>query len=64
MESVGTKRIFDRLIEKHKLPYTRFLGDGDSKSYRNVKETYPGIEMKKLECVGHFQKRVGTRLRN
>ena len=23
-----------------------------------------GIEIIKLECVGHYQKRVGTRLRN
>ena len=64
METEGAKRVFQRSIEKHKLRYTEFLGDGDSKSYLSVKETYPGIEVKKLECVGHYQKRVGTRLRN
>ena len=30
----------------------------------NVKNTYPDIEIEKLECAGHYQKRVGTRLRN
>ena len=64
MESEGAKRVFDRSVEKHGLRYVKFLGDGDSKSYANVKHTYHGIEVKKLECVGHYQKRVGTRLRN
>ena len=31
------------------------------KSYASVKDTYPGIEVRKLECIGHFQKRVGSR---
>ena len=64
MESEGAKRVFGRSIEKHNLRYVEFLGDGDSKSFLTVKETYPGVRMKKLECVGHYQKRVGTRLRN
>ena len=38
--------------------------DNDSKSYTNVKNLYVGIEMETLDCVGHNQKRVGTRLRN
>ena len=61
---LGAKRIFERSIEKHNLRYTKCLGDGDSKSFTSVKSTYPGIEVQKLECVGHIQKRVGTRLRN
>ena len=36
----------------------------DTKSYANVKDTYQGIEIKKIECAGHYQKRVGTLLRN
>ena len=64
MEVVGAKRIFERNIEKHNLRYTKYLGDGDSKSFTSVKSIYPGIEVQKLECVGHIQKRVGTRLRN
>ena len=59
----GAKRVFERLVEKHNLRYVKFLGDGDSKSYQTVKNTYPRIEVEKLECVGHYQKRVGNRLR-
>ena len=64
MEVEGAKRIFERSILKRKLRYTEFYGDGDSKSHPAVKDTYPGVIVKKLECVGHVQKRVGTRLRN
>ena len=44
----------------------RHIGDGDTKSYANVviSDPYPGIIIEKSECVGHVQKRAGTRLRN
>ena len=64
MEAEGGKRLFECSVKKHKLRYVEFLGNGDTKSYVNVKDTYPGIEIKKLKCVGHYQKRVGTLLRN
>ena len=64
METVGTKRIWERSIKINKLRYTKFYGDGDSKSYSNVCDVYPGVKVEKLECVGHVQKRVGCRLRN
>ena len=63
MECEGASRIFHRSIQKHKLKYVNFLGDGDSKSYNIVKDVYPDTQVTKLECVGHYQKRVGTRLR-
>ena len=63
MEPEGAKCIFERSIEKNKLRYTEYLGDGDSKSYSIVKNIYDNLEITKLECVGHYQKRVGTRLR-
>ncbi|GFT92844.1 uncharacterized protein TNCV_740161 [Trichonephila clavipes] len=46
--------------------YTQYLGDGDSKGFLTIKEAkvYGDTEVKKLECVGHVQKRMGTRLRN
>ncbi|GFV17383.1 uncharacterized protein TNCV_3078221 [Trichonephila clavipes] len=46
--------------------YTQYLGDGDSKGFLTIKETkvYGDTEVEKLECVGHVQKRMGTRLRN
>ena len=40
-----------------------YYGDGDSKSYDEVKYIYPGTIVQKFECIGHCQKRVGNRLR-
>ena len=62
METEGAKRIFSRSVEKYKFRYTNLYGDGDSKSHLAVIDTYPGIKVKKLQCVGHVQKRVGSRL--
>ena len=64
MESEGAKRVFDRSIPKHNLRCMELLCGGDSKSFINVKDTYPDPEIKKCGCVGHYQKRVGTELRN
>ena len=65
METEGVKRIFDRSEERHKLRYTEYYGDGDSKGFNGVENTYKdsGIKVVKKECVGHVQKRVGTALR-
>ena len=64
MEKVGAITIFGRSLERHNLYYTTFYGDGDSKAYPAVKDTYgPYKLMYKLECIGHYQKRVGNRLR-
>jgi len=65
MESVDAKTIFGRSVEKHGLYYTSFYGDGDSKAFPAVKEMYKEDkkEMVKRECIGHYQKRVGCRLR-
>ena len=63
-EPEGSKIIWERSIRKNKLRYTEFCGDGDSKSFLAVKETYKGTKIKRLECVGHVQKRVGCRLHN
>ena len=50
METVGTKRIWERSIKINKLRYTKFYGDGDSKSYSNVCDVYPGVKVEKLVC--------------
>ena len=63
MEPVGAKRIWERSITKNGLRYHKYIGDGDSKSYDTICNTYPGITVEKLECVGHVKKRVGSRLR-
>ena len=65
MEAVGAVRIFTRSEELRQLRYVKYLGDGDSSSFKKVStsQPYDDIEVEKLECIGHVQKRVGTRLR-
>jgi len=66
MEVAGAKAIFERSLIKHNLRYINYLGDGDSKAYSEVVAASPygsDVEITKLECVGHVQKRMGTRLR-
>ena len=49
MEPEGAKRVFQRSIDNRQLRYIQYLADGDSKTYMNVKHTYPDIEIEKLE---------------
>ena len=64
MEPVGAVRIFSRSEQVHNIKYTQYLGDGDSASFKKVLESKPyDTTIEKLECVGHVQKRVGSRLR-
>ncbi|GFV30435.1 uncharacterized protein TNCV_99101 [Trichonephila clavipes] len=63
MEAVGATRIFQRSIVKQGLKYAHYYGDGDSKGFISVKDTYGKDSVTKYECIGHVQKRVGARLR-
>ena len=65
MEPEGANRIFQRSKETHGLHYTKFYGDGDSKSFLSVKNIYKddGLSVEKYECIGHVQKRMGAALR-
>ncbi|GFV97955.1 uncharacterized protein TNCV_5069951 [Trichonephila clavipes] len=63
MEAVGAFRIFERSLIKQDLQYTEYYGDGDSKGFLQVKDIYDENSVTKLECIGHIQKRVGSRLR-
>ncbi|GFV97803.1 uncharacterized protein TNCV_2021181 [Trichonephila clavipes] len=62
----GVLSIFQRSETSRKACYTQYLGDGDSKGFLTIKEAkvYGDTEVEKLECAGHVQKRMGTRLRN
>ena len=64
MEVTGVKQMFERSISNYATRYTEYIGDGDSKSFTSIQNTYDGIQVVKKECVGHVQKRMGTRLRN
>ncbi|GFT50202.1 uncharacterized protein TNCV_3622571 [Trichonephila clavipes] len=61
----GALSIFNRSEVLHNLRYTQYLGDEDSKAYKAVLESkpYKDVTIEKLECVGHVEKRMGTRLR-
>ena len=64
MEKVGAEKIFKQLVTKYNLYYTYFYGDGDFKAFPAVENAYrPKKPVKKYEWIGHYQKRVGTRLR-
>ena len=62
METAGLVDCFMSSAGTRELPYTDYIGDGDSKVYLDIVKNDSVVE--KLECVGHIQKRVGSRLRN
>lgn len=66
MEPEGVKQMFNRSISKHNIRYTKYIGDGDTKSFKIVSDSKPygeDVTISKLECVGHVQKRMGKNLR-
>ena len=66
MEAAGAVEIFKRSVERSKLQFTQYIGDGDTEAFGKVIESCPygpDVIIEKLECVGHIQKRLGTRLR-
>lgn len=68
MESTGAVDIFSRSVSQNNLIYKEYLGDGDTSSFADVVKSKPyeayDVIPVKLECIGHVQKRLGTRLRN
>ena len=66
MEAVGIVKVFQKSLVDLQLRFTTYIGDGDSKAYSDVVKADPyGPEKPviKGECVGHVQKRAGSRLR-
>lgn len=62
MEAEGVSVLLRRSVERLNLRYTKVISDGDSKSVKclNEQKLYgPDVEIKKYECVGHIQKRLG-----
>lgn len=62
MEVESVSKIFERSLHTYNVRYKHYLGDGDSREFKAI---INGSEfaIKKLECIGHVQKRMGTRLR-
>ena len=63
MERTGAVKMFERSLQNYGLRYLKFYGDGDSKGFNAVESICEGVKVAKLECIGHYQKRVGNRLR-
>lgn len=66
MEAEGACRIYGRSLQKHKVRYIPYVGDGDSKSYAEVTAMQPygpSVYIPKEDCIAHVTKRMGTALR-
>ena len=66
MEARGSCLLFGRSLDQHKLRYIPFVGDGDSKSYTEVRKMAPygrANYIPKEDCIAHVTKRMGTALR-
>lgn len=66
MEIDAVVEMFSRSVEKHGVKYLTYIGDGDSKTFKGILDAKPYADktVVKKECVGHVEKRMGTRLRN
>lgn len=66
MEVDSVVEMFKRSLEKLGVIYKNYIGDGDSKTYSGILKVKPygDEEVVKKECIGHVQKRMGTRLRD
>ncbi|GFU68285.1 uncharacterized protein TNCV_834121 [Trichonephila clavipes] len=65
MEVDGLLRIFNRSEKLHNLKFSNYIGDGDTKTFNALSENKPYGDdylIQKIECVGHVQKRMGSRL--
>ena len=65
MEVDAVIEMFRCSLENLGVRFLYYVGDGDSKTYTSIIEAdpYGESEVTKKECVGHVQKRIGTRLR-
>lgn len=59
--------MFLRSDEKFGVKYDNYIGDGDLKTFEAILDKNPygdDFLVSKSECIGHVEKRMGTRLRN
>jgi len=67
MEIDAIIEMYFRSVEKHGVKYLTYIGDGDSKTFKGILNANPYTGEKRVvkkECVGHVEKRMGSRLRN
>ena len=67
MEKAAVIELYQRSVEKNKLYYNPFVGDGDSSAYRELCKSNvygPTKVIQKEEDIGHVSKRMGSQLRS
>lgn len=66
MEIDAAMEMFKPSESLYNVRYAHYIGDGDSKTYKGIVDNKPygDFVVTKKECIGHVQKRMGTRLRN
>ena len=56
---------FYRSIDQYGVKYTRYIGDGDSATFKGLLNLNPyDVHVQKLECYLHVKKWMGTRCRD
>ena len=66
MEAEAARRIWSRSVEMHAFRYEYILSDGDSSTFAALTRLQlygPAHPVKKLDCMNHAEKRMGTSLR-
>ena len=66
METEAAVVMWGRSLQLHNFQYMEMLGDGDGKAHGKVNGLHPyrpEVSIKKIECVNHVTKRMGTALR-
>ncbi|XP_018338797.1 PREDICTED: uncharacterized protein LOC108746486 [Trachymyrmex septentrionalis] len=67
MEVDAVVEMFLRSEQLHRVRYSNYIGDGDAKTFKAILDIEPyghEFKIKKNECIGHVEKRMGSRLRN
>jgi len=67
MEVDAMLEMFQRSQELYGVKYSNYIGDGDAKTFKAILDVKPygdNFTVVKSECVGHVEKRMGSRLRN
>jgi len=67
MEVDAVREMFSRSEEMYGVKYGNYIGNGDLKTFKAILDLNPygdDLKVKKSECVGHVEKRMGSRLQN
>jgi len=64
MEKQLIHDMFSRSVAKYNVKYISFIGDGDAKVHKHLLQNppYVDVQIKKIEDVNHFSKRMLTRI--